>query len=219
MKSRGGGAGALAHSFVATWEGGRFTRRCPEAVLKLASAGTNRAWRTKSASRRFVCSCAEPGSLIPCARGVASGASRPSAWIATKQGLEAGLLEVVVVGQRLADPALFHYEKGDTVGERPRLVGTVAMKGNARLQQRIVDKEEFDLRRDQQVFQQRVKIGPILCPRQGIGRFQRDVLGQQQWFGHPVRPRQGAIRQLVSRVGEGNELAGVDQDHGRFGKP
>ena len=41
-----------------------------------------------------------------------------------EQGHEAGLLEMLVSGQRFADPLLLHDDEGNAIGERPRFVGT-----------------------------------------------------------------------------------------------
>src|SRR5712691_3314250 len=90
-----------------------------------------------------------------------------------EQRLEAGLLEMPVAGEGFADAFIFHYDKRNTVGQRPVLITAVAVEEHSVFEKRASGRHDGGAR----VIPNPVKeIGEhvaVASPGQSISDFQQ----------------------------------------------
>ena len=76
--------------------------------------------------------------------------------------VEAGLFKVVVARERVEDAFVVHHNKGNTVGERPLLVGAIFEQRNAALKESSVGRNDLDATILKQCLVERDKIIAVL---------------------------------------------------------
>jgi len=156
--------------------------------------------------------------LLLAVAAVAHG-PRGSGGISAEEGLEPSLFKVMVGGKRRGDAAALHDDEGSTVRKRPVLVGALRMELKARFEQLSGSRHHLIGVGTTNRVQEHSDTRTVGTPRQPVDCFPQDILGQDKPTCDQLGPRDGSRVEGIGGLGQGQEKAGVNKDHGLLEEP
>jgi hypothetical protein len=133
--------------------------------------------------------------------------------------VEAGLFEVVVVGEGGGDSALVHHDEGDAIGERPPFVRALAIQPQPKFKELVISFDNFHGGICSEVTDEQVDISSLLCFGKSIGDFEEGVFRRHERCILGGTGGDGLLVVGVSAVQERNEIERVGEDYFHFFLP